>query len=148
MERINEKALLDWARKIRKQIEEETYAKAETATPAEIVQMAFGFKVYEQEQEYAVGDIRRDGDTDQPKRCLIAYNGAEQPDWTIKNGTLWAAYHGISPETAYPWEAPTGAHDMYKAGEYMTYTDEKIYKALVDTSYSPEVVPDQWEVYE
>lgn len=31
----------------------------------------------------------------------------------------------------------TGAHDMYKAGEYMIWTDGIIKKCLRDTNFSP-----------
>lgn len=34
---------------------------------------------------------------------------------------------------------------MYHAGEYMVYTDGKIYKCLSDTVYSPEEYAADWE---
>ena len=36
------------------------------------------------------------------------------------------------------WEAPTGAHDMYKAGEYMIWADGLTYLCKQDTNFSPE----------
>lgn len=54
-------------------------------------------------------------------------------------------YHGTTPESARPWIAPTGAHDMYKAGEYTIWTDDKTYKAKMDTAYSPADYPQAWE---
>ena len=44
-----------------------------------------------------------------------------------------------------PWEAPTGAHDMYKAGEYMIWTDNKVYLCKQDTNFSPAEYPQAWE---
>lgn len=123
-------------------------AAKESVTNAEIVRAAIGFPYYKQDKAYAVGDICRDPDTEQPKKCAIAYDGSEQPEWTIKVGTIWYPYHGIDRFTAYPWEAPTGAHDIYKAGEWMTYTDGKVYKALSDTAYSPDDLSTSWEVQE
>ena len=48
-------------------------------------------------------------------------------------------------EYAQAWEAPTGAHDMYKDGEYMIWTDGTIKKCLRDTNFSPEEYPADWE---
>lgn len=48
---------------------------------------------------------------------------------------------------ALPWTAPTGAHDMYKTGEYMIY-DGKIYLCKSDTAYSPSDYAAAWEEVE
>lgn len=123
-------------------------AAKEGVTNAQIVRAAIGFPYYKQDKSYAVGDICRDPETEQPKKCAIAYDGAIQPEWTIKDGTLWYPYHGIDKYTAYPWQAPTGAHDVYKVGEWMTYTDGAIYKCLTDTNFSPEELSEAWEKQE
>lgn len=123
-------------------------AAKENVTNAEIVRVAIGFPYYKQDKAYAVGDICRDPDTEQPRKCVIAYDGSVNTDWTIKTATIWTPYHGIDIYTAYPWEAPTGAHDIYKAGEYMTYTDGAIYKCLSDTNFSPDDLSDAWEKVE
>ena len=34
-----------------------------------------------------------------------------------------------------------GAHDMYKAGEYMIWTDGTVKKCLRDTNFSPDEYP-------
>ena len=47
--------------------------------------------------------------------------------------------------TARPWVAPQGAHDMYRAGEYMVFTDGKVYRCLSDTNFSPTDYPQAWE---
>ena len=39
----------------------------------------------------------------------------------------------------------TGAHDMYKSGEYMVYTDREVYKCLQDTAYSPTDYAQAWQ---
>ena len=38
-----------------------------------------------------------------------------------------------------------GAHDMYKAGEYMIWTDGTVKHCLENTSFSPDEYPDTWE---
>lgn len=103
------------------------------------------FPIYEQNHSYSVGDVRLHPTTGSPKECILAYDGAVQPDWTIDTPTLWKPWHSKKKEYALPWEAPTGAHDMYKAGEYMIWTDGVIKKALRDTNFSPEEYPADWE---
>ena len=49
-------------------------------------------------------------------------------------------------EYALPWETPTGAHDIYKTGEYMIWTDHNVYKCLSDTNFSPADYPAAWEL--
>ena len=51
-----------------------------------------------------------------------------------------------SAETARAWVQPTGAHDIYRAGEYMIWTDGQVYKCLSDTAYSPGEYAAAWEV--
>ena len=47
-----------------------------------------------------------------------------------------------------PFVPVQGAHDMYRAGEYMIYTDGQIYRCKQDTAYSPEDYAQAWEVVE
>ena len=100
---------------------------------------------YEQNHAYSVGDVRLHPDTGYPKECIQAYDGAVQQDWTIDTATLWKPWHSRKPEYALPWEAPTGAHDMYKVGEYMIWTDGAVKKCIQDTNFSPEEYPQAWE---
>lgn len=104
--------------------------------------------VYEQNHSYAVGDVRLHPTSGVPKECMTAYDGTVQPDWTIDTPTLWKPWHSRKPEYALPWEAPTGAHDIYKAGEYMVFTDGKTYKCVSDTNFSPVDYAQAWEVVE
>lgn len=94
---------------------------------------------------YQAGDVRALGGV--PYRCCQAHDSTGNPDWKPGAASaLWAAYHGTSPETALPWEAPSGAHDLYKSGECMVWTDGQIMRAVQDTAFSPEQTPDAWEV--
>lgn len=95
---------------------------------------------------YEVGDIRTD--EGKPYECMTAHDSITNTSWTIKERTLWKPYHSREVEWALPYEAPTGAHDMYKTGEYMIYTDGKTYKCLSDTNYSPVEYAQAWEVVE
>lgn len=120
----------------------------ETTTAKEVNAMSTLFPVYRQAGQYTVGDIRTDPETRQPFRCILAYDADVQPDWNLSTPTLWIPYHGTDKDSAWPWKAPAGSHDMYKAGEFMTYTDKKVYKCLQDTAYSPEDYAQAWEKVE
>ena len=97
---------------------------------------------------YKVGDIRTDSKTGYPYECILAHDSTVNTDWTIDIRTLWKPYHSRKKKYALPYEAPTGVHDMYKAGEYMIFTDKEIYVCLSDTSYSPTDYPTVWELVE
>lgn len=81
--------------------------------------------------------------------CIQAYDNATYPDIIPTNKSTWGTfnkpYHGKTVETALPWVAPTGAHDIYKSGEYMLWTDGKVKKCLQDTNYSPEEYAQAWQ---
>lgn len=64
--------------------------------------------------------------------------------WTTFNRPL----HGKTAETARPWVAPEGAHDMYRSREYMIFTDGELYKCLQDTNFSPDEYAAAWEKQE
>lgn len=101
--------------------------------------------VYEQNRKYEVGDVRTHPITGYPKECMTAYDGSVQQDWTIDTSSLWKPWHSRKKEYALPWEAPTGAHDMYKVGEFMIWTDGTVKKCVQDTNYSPEEYSQAWE---
>lgn len=93
---------------------------------------------------YKAGDIRTDDG--KPYECMQDHDSVTNPDWTIKIRTLWKPYHSRRKEWALPWEQPTGAHDMYKTGEYMIYTDGNTYLCEQDTNFSPKEYPQAWKV--
>lgn len=82
--------------------------------------------------------------------CFAAYDNAEHPDITPENPETWHTFnrplHGVAPETARPWVQPRyGTTDMYKAGEYMIWTDVIVYRCLRNTNFSPGEYPTAWE---
>ena len=77
------------------------------------------YPVYEQNKYHEAGEVALHPDTGYPKECMTSYDGTVQQGWTIDTATLWKPWHSRKAEYALPWEAPTGAHDMYKAGECM-----------------------------
>lgn len=79
--------------------------------------------------------------------CYQAYDNAVYPD--IKPGNAaWYTFnrplHGTTAETARDFVHPTGAHDIYRAGEYAIY-NQHLYKCTQDTAYSPEEYAAAWE---
>ena len=103
------------------------------------------FPVYVQNKQHDSGEVATLPETGYPYECMTAYDGTVQQDWTIDNRTLWKPWHSRKREYALPWEAPTGAHDMYKAGEYMIWRDGLVYLCNEDTNFSPEEYPQAWE---
>lgn len=96
---------------------------------------------------YQAGDIRTDQATGYPYECILAHDSTNNPTWDISVRTLWKPYHSRKKEYALPYEAPTGAHDMYLTGEYMIFNEE-IYLCKADTSYSPADYAAAWELVE
>ncbi|MEG1843880.1 MAG: hypothetical protein RR296_06545 [Clostridia bacterium] len=88
-------------------------------------------------------DVRVFGDS--PYLCCQTHTHRGEPDWTPdRAASLWREYHGTDAKTARPYRAPTGAHDIYKSGEYMFWTDGRIYRCLADTDRAPDVLPANW----
>ena len=117
-------------------------------TPDEIIQNRVMCKPWEK-GSHTVGEVYEA--IGQVWQCIQSYDNEVYPDIAPGNaawGTFHKPYHGTTKETALPWVAPTGAHDMYLTGEYMVWTDGLIYKCLSSTAYSPEDYAGAWEVVE
>ena len=92
---------------------------------------------------YSVNDVVKYNGI--PYKCVQAHDSTNNTTWTPPSvPALWMEYHGTSKETARNWIAPTGAHDMYKQGEWMIFTDGKYYECLNDTAYSPTDYSSAW----
>ena len=105
------------------------------------------FPVYIQNKQHEAGEVATHPETGYPYECMTAYDGTVQQDWTIDNRALWKPWHSRKPEYALLWETPTGAHDMYKAGEYMIWTDGSVYECKQDTNFSPTEYEQAWGIY-
>lgn len=103
------------------------------------------FPTYIQNRQHEVGEVATHPETGYPKECMTAYDGTIQQDWTIDTPTLWKPWHSRKKEYALPYEAPTGAHDMYRSGEYMIWTGGVVKHCLEDTNFSPDEYPQAWE---
>lgn len=80
--------------------------------------------------------------------CYQAYDNATHPDIQPGNAA-WYTFnrplHGTSRETARYFVQPTGAHDIYHAGEWAIHGG-KMCRCKQDTAYSPTDYPQAWEV--
>ena len=98
--------------------------------------------------KHVAGDIFSvDGDI---WECFQNYDNAVNPDIVPGNAawfTFNKPYHGTSRETARNFVHPTGAHDIYKKGEWCIF-EGKACKAKRDTNFSPKDYPADWEVEE
>lgn len=98
--------------------------------------------------KYKIGVIcTKDG---QVWECKTEHDSTVNIDWIPGQApTIWVPYHGKTKESALPWLKPSGAHDAYMKGEFMIYTDDKLYKCIADnTVWTPEEYPQNWEVQE
>ena len=98
--------------------------------------------------KHVAGDIFSvDGDI---WECFQNYDNAIYPD-IAPGGSAWFTFnrpfHGTSRETARDFVHPTGAHDIYKTGEWCIF-DGAYKKANQDTAYSPAEYPQAWDVEE
>lgn len=97
---------------------------------------------------HVAGDIFSvDGDI---WECFQNYDNAVYPD-IAPGGSAWFTfnkpYHGTTRETAREFVHPTGAHDIYKKGEWAVQGG-KFTECLSDTSYSLEEYSAAWGVRE
>lgn len=80
-----------------------------------------------------------------PYRVVQDHDSTGDPHWTPEVSSLYAPWHGTDAAHALPFVQPTGAHDAYMAGEYMTM-DGAVYRCLSDgTVHDPGVLPTMWE---
>ncbi len=98
--------------------------------------------------KHVVGDIFSvDGDI---WECFQNYDNAVYPD-IVPGSSAWFTfnrpYHGTTRETAREFVHPTGAHDIYKKGEWAVQGG-KFTKANQDTAYSLAEYPQAWDVEE
>lgn len=88
---------------------------------------------------------------EQTWECYQAYDNASYPN-LIPGAPSWYTFnrpmHGKAKETARPFVPVQGAHDMYRTGEYMIFTDGKVYLCKQDTNFSPTDYSQAWEVVE
>lgn len=97
-------------------------------------------------RDYAVGEICEANS--QTWECFQAFTAAAYPQVTPDDPAFLVFFrplHGRSLETAREFVQPAGAHDMYKAGEYVWFRD-RLYLCKADTAYSPVDYESAWEV--
>lgn len=94
---------------------------------------------------YITGDVRTYDF--QPWRCVQAHVHYGEAGWDPASArALWAPYHATRKEYALPFVQPTNAADAYNTGEWMIWTDGRVYQALRDAvDRGPDVLADAWQ---
>lgn len=98
--------------------------------------------------KHAVGEVyNANGQT---WECFQAYDNDTHPDIT-PGKQAWFTFnrplHATAAETAREFIAPQGAHDMYRAGEFVIFSG-KVYECIADTAYSPADYAAAWRLVE
>lgn len=78
-------------------------------------------------------------------RCVQEHDSTGNPAWNPWDApALWAPYHATDAGHALPWQAPTGAQDAYRRGDWMMQ-DGKRYQCVAEsTVWAPDVRPEDW----
>ena len=117
--------------------------QAQSERDAALINAALPLIAPWQPGRYAADDVREYQGA--PYRCVQAHDSGASPDWTPAAApALWAQYHGTGPDSARPYVAPSGAQDMYRAGEWALW-EGAAYRCTADTAYSPGEYPAAWE---
>lgn len=82
-----------------------------------------------------------------PYCCVQTHDSTANPVWTPPaTPALWAPYHATDAAHALPYQAPSGAQDAYKAGEWMMWTDGAAYQCVASsTVWGPDSRPQDWQ---
>ena len=115
----------------------------EGKTPGEINDLTLAIREWKP-GTYQRYDVRIDPADGIPYWALHNHDSAFAPDQRPSaTPTMWAHYHGTSPETARPFVSE--GHNMYYMGHYCT-EGGGVYRCTVgNTIYAPSVLPGAWE---
>lgn len=114
--------------------------------PTEINYTTLAIRVWKP-GKFDAGDVRMYEGI--PYKCVQPHDSTGNEGWNPSaTPALWMQYHGTEKQYARPWVAPAGAHDMYRTGEYMIWTDGAVYRCVFDTVYSPTDYASAWEKVE
>lgn len=94
--------------------------------------------------EYVTYGVNSVGD---PQLYKVVQGHTSQADWTPDISASLYTPIGLTDDGYTEWSQPAGAHDAYNEGDIVDYKGT-LYISLVDGNiYSPEVWPQNWEVY-
>lgn len=135
------------ALQIRRLLEINAQAQAETLSASELMEIATIFPSWKAGKAYAKGDVFVWGvdPLGDPQLWKVTKAGTSQAQYTPDADQTMYTKVGIA-KTGYPiWTQPSGAHDAYTRGDIVSYNDQ-LYICVVDlTAYAPGVYG--WEAY-
>lgn len=113
-----------------------------TATDEQAVEMALLYPLWQAGETYKAGRRLRFGDGG---FCKVLQDHTSQADWLPdKTPSLYVVL--ADPAKEWPeFRQPTGAHDVYMAGDKTTYKGDHYTCKADNTAHSPEELPDAWE---
>ena len=99
-------------------------------------------------KNYTTGDYLQYGENSvgDPQLYKVVQNHTSQENWLPSNTPSLYTALGLDDSGHPVWSQPTGAHDAYNKGDIVNYNGT-LYRSLVDgNTWSPEVMPTNWEV--
>ena len=118
-------------------------AATEGTKPNEVIDMLALLKPWQEGPQTAGEVVTYEG---APYKVVQAHDSTGNPGWNPKAApALFAPYHATDKAHALPYAAPTGAHDAYYKGEWVTFGG-KAYECLMDGCvYDPNAYPAAWK---
>lgn len=111
--------------------------------PVEINDSLVAIKTWKPLQSYVRYDVRIDPEDNIPYWAMHDHTSVEgqelQPNLTP---SMWAHYHGTTPETARPFVQE--GHNPYMKGHYCTENDNVYLCGQDNIIYAPSVYPQAW----
>jgi len=101
-------------------------------------------------RSYSMGDFLTYGQSGvgDPQLYRVVQAHTSQADWTPDAAPALYVAIGLG-ESGHPvWAQPAGAHDAYQTGDIVDYNGILYQSQMDGNSYSPEVYPAGWAVYE
>lgn len=123
---------------------------AQSLSDEEAIEVATIYPAYQVGKKYKAEEMFTDGvnDVGDPQLYRVVSDHTSQKDWKPSENPALYTPIGLN-EKGYPiWSQPTGSHDAYNIGDIVDYNGT-LYESLINgNTYSPEVYPAGWKVYE
>lgn len=123
---------------------------AQTLDDEKAMEIATVYPQYEVGKKYKANEMFTDGlnSVEDPQLYRVVSDHTSQADWIPSKTPALYTPIGLN-NSGYPiWSQPTGAPDSYKIGDIVDFKGT-LYESLINgNTYSPEVYPAGWKVYE
>lgn len=117
--------------------------KLDVLTDEEVAAVAPVFDQWTVGQTYAVGDIRRDPQTNELYRCLQGYTAYDPNHIPSVTPSLWTKVR--STEVISEWAQPS-AENPYMTGDKVTFNGGTYESVINNNVWSPAAYPQGWRL--